>query len=124
MVMLNIAFHGCLPGNDVDETNLWFNAEVSAQDLLDAMEGDTYHNMTQLLSDCYDESDTFYRMADNKDVAWVGDKWEHNLSDALGYHEWHVDVDWDNGKYLCLLGAGFGETMASDELIAYLQGAS
>ena len=109
MVTLNIAFHGCLPGDDVDQTNLWFDAEVNPQDLLDAMEGDTYEGMTRLLSDCYDETDTFYRMVDNQAVEWVGDKWNHDTSDALGYDEWHVDVDWGNGRYLCLLGAGFGD---------------
>ena len=108
MVKLNIAFHGCLSGDDVDQTNLWFDAEVNPQDLLDAMEGDTYEGMTRLLSDCYDEAETFYRMEDNEEVEWVGDKWNHDTSDALGYDEWHVDVDWHNGRYLTILGAGFG----------------
>ena len=108
MVKLNIAFHGCLPGDNVDETNLWFDAEVNPQDLLIALDGDDYEGMNRLLSACYDEADTFYRMEDNVDVEWASDKWNHDTSDALSYNEWHVDVDWDNGLYLTILGVGFG----------------
>ena len=121
MVKLNVCFHGCLEGDDVDETNLWFDVDANPQDLLDAMEGDTFEPMTKLLSLYYDESNKFYRMSDNKPVNLVGDKFNHNLSDALGYDEWHVDIDWDNGRYLCLLGSGFDGEMASPDVIAYLK---
>ena len=58
---------------------------------------------------------------DDESVELVGDKSNHNLTDALGYDEWHVDIDWDNGHYLCLSGAGFDEEMASPKVIAYLK---
>ena len=107
MVKLNIAFHDCLPGDEPEESNLWFDAEVDAQDLLDAMEGDTYEGMTRFLSDCYDEASNFYRINyDDKQVPL--DDVNHNLYSALGHDEWHVDVDWHNGRYLTILGAGFG----------------
>ena len=121
MVKLNVAFHGCLPGADVEESNLWFDAEVSAQDLLDALDGDGYEGMTRLLEDCYDEASHYYRVDYDNNQVPVDEELNHNLSDALGYDEWHVDVDWDNGRYLCILGAGFGEEMASEELINYLK---
>ena len=121
MVKLNVCFHGCLEGDDVDETNLWFDVDANPQDLLDAMDGETYEQMTKFLSICYDESDKFYRMIDDESVELVGDKSNHNLTDALGYDEWHVDIDWDNGHYFCLSGSGFDEEMASPKVIAYLK---
>ena len=134
MVMLNIALHEGInrpAGHDDDDelvqaTNLWYDCEVDAQDVLDAIDGGV-DAMSQLFGQCYDEATRFYRVWDNY---IPGERWEEvtHLQDdeftpdaPLVYHEWHANVDWDNGKYLCILGVGFGEDLASPELIAYLK---
>ena len=133
MVKLNIALHGGIDrpaGHDDDDelvqaTNLWFDAEVDAHDLLDAIDGGCVA-MSELFSICYEEAQRFYRIWDSYQP---GEHWE-DVTDSedeftpdapLGYHEWHADVDWDNGRHFTILGTGFGEEMASPELITYLQ---
>ncbi len=134
MVKLNICLHEAInrPEDHTDDdeivqaTNLWFDAEVSAKDLLDAIESETYDEMSQLFEQCYDEATRYYRIWDNYSP---GEHWEDvtHLEDefcpetSLGYYEWHADVDWDNGKFFSILGPGFGEEIASPELVAYLK---
>ena len=108
MVKLSIAFHDALPGDDPCDSNLWFDAEVNPQDLLDALDDDDYEGMTRLLSDCYDEASKFYRVDDNDDEVTLDEDVNPCLYSSLGHDEWHVDVDWHNGRYLTILGAGFG----------------
>ena len=132
MIKLNIAFHEGIERpadhDDDDEivqaTNLWFDAEIEPQDLLDAIEQGE-QAVSDLLGCLYDEATRFYRIWDNYKP---GEHWEDVTNqpedftpeNALDYHEWHADVDWDNGRYYSLLGSGFNEPIASDELINYL----
>ena len=132
MVKLSVALHSAAPRpeghTDEDElvqaTNLWFDAEVEAQDLLDALE-DGLQGVSRLFEVLYDEQTTFYRIWDNygppEHEPTEEDKDEFTPEDAFYYGEWHAEVDWSNGRYLTLLGAGFDEPLASDDLIAHLK---
>ena len=133
MVKLNIALHDGIdrPEGHTDDdeivqaTNLWFDAEVSPEVLLEAIEGGT-EEMGRLFEWCFDHAERYYRIWDNY---CPGEHWEdvtdlsHDFSpeDALCYGEWHADVEWDNGKFFTILGAGFVEPLASEELISYLK---
>ena len=135
MVKLSIALHDGInrPENHDDEdeivqaTNLWFDAEMSAQVLLDVINrcDDDCEAMSALFEICYEDADRFYRIWDNyhqineEDVTHLSE--EFTPESALSYHEWHAEVDWDNNRYLTILGVVFGEEMASAELINYLK---
>ena len=135
MVKLNIALHEGInrPEDHEDEdeivqaTNLWFDAELEAEDLLEAIEGGE-EAMSSLFGECYDNAERYYRIWDNyspgenwEDVTALKDD-EFTPDSPLYYNEWHADVDWDNGKFYSILGSSFGpDPMASDELIAYLK---
>ena len=135
MIKLNIALHEGInrpeDHDDDDEivqaTNLWFDAEVDASELLEAIE-EGENSMSFLFGECYDNADRYYRIWDNYSP---GKHWEDvtDMKDddftpdaPLYYNEWHAEVDWDNGKFYSILGSSFSpEAMASPELIAYLK---
>lgn len=134
MVKLEIALHEGAPrpeGHDdedeiVQATNLWFNCEIGAQDLLDAIE-DGFEGMSQLFQCIFDETETFYRVWDNygpgHEEVCSEDKDEFiaRVNTPLALHEWHADVDRHLGHNFSILGSGFGEDMVSEELLAYLK---
>ena len=133
MVSLNIALHEGIrrPEGHTDDdeivqaTNLWFDAEVSPELLLEIIEGGM-EAMSDLFETCYHDATRYYRIWDNYSP---GEHWEDvtDLESEFSpetplYHcEWHADVDWNKGKWFSLLGSTFGEEMASDELVAYLK---
>jgi hypothetical protein len=136
MVKLSIAFHEGInrPENHEDDdemvqaTNLWFDAEMPAEVLLDVInrcDDEHFEAMSGLFEICYEDATHFYRIWDNvspatqEDVTHLSD--DFTPESALGHHEWHAEVDWDNGRYLTILGVGFSEEMASEELIDYLK---
>ena len=134
MVKLNICLHEGINRPDdhdddelVQATNLWFDAELDAQDVLDAIEGGE-EALGVLFGECYDEASRYYRIWDNyspgedtEDVTHLKDD-EFTPDGPLYHSEWHADVDWDNGKFYSILGSSFGpEPTASEELITYLK---
>ena len=133
MVLLNICLHEGInrPEDHTDEdelvqaTNLWFDAVVTPAALLAAIAGG-YEAMSQLFWECYEDATRYYRIWDNYSP---GEHWEDvtdqdsefSPENALSYHEWHADVDWENGEFFSLLGEGFCEPIASDQLVSYLK---
>ena len=133
MVRLNIALHEGIarPEGHTDEdefvqaTNLWFDADVAPELLLEIIEGGM-KSMSDFFETCYYDATRFYRVWDNYSP---GEHWEDvtELSESFSpatplYHcEWHADVDWEKGKHFSILGEGFCEPMASDELVNYLK---
>ncbi len=133
MVTLNIALHEGIarPENHTDEdelvqaTNLWFDAEVAPELLLEVIKGGE-SAMSDFFSECYYDAKRFYRVWDNyspgesvEDVTELSA--DFSPETPLWNAEWHADVDWDNGRYFSILGAGFCEPLASEELVAYLK---
>ena len=135
MVKLNICLHEGInrptDHDDDDElvqaTNLWFDAELEAEDVLEAInEGE--EALSVLFGQCYDQASRYYRIWDNYSP---GENWEEvtHLKDdeftpdvPLSYNEFHADVDWDNGKFYSILGSSFSpQPTASEELINYLK---
>ena len=133
MIKLSIALHEGIrrpeDHDDEDEivqaTNLWFDAEVSPELLLEIIEGGM-ESMSDFFETCYHDSERYYRIWDNY---YPGEHWEdvthlsHDFSpdNSLYNFEWHADVDWDKGNHFSILGAGFCAPIASEELIAYLK---
>jgi len=133
MVSLKIALHEGIerPEGHTDDdelvqaTNLWFDDEVAPELLLEVIEGGM-ESMSEFFETCYSDATRFYRVWDNYSPGEheedVTDKSEDFSPETpLCYHEWHAKVDWDNGKFFSILGAGFCEPMASEELVDYLK---
>ena len=133
MIKLSIALHEGISRpedhDDEDEivqaTNLWFDAEVTPEHLLDVI-ANGMESMSDLFEREFWSATRYYRIWDNYHP---GEHWEdvtHLSRDfspetPLCYHEWHADVDWDQGEFFSILGVGFCAPMASDELIDYLK---
>ncbi len=132
-VRLNIAIHQGLPhpehwwdldnsltdDHDIEATTLWFNADVQAKYVLKAIENN-YTGMTKLFKSCFMWAPYHYRLIDNSEIVCKESKEQMYLTQLFA-NEWYAHVDWHLQDNLMILGEGFDEPMANDELINYLK---